>query len=131
MEAAQEVQPDTPASEQAYEEQNQQDFRQEEYPDAEEAEETQEQKENKNKKDDHSGGRDVFINGLAVGLGIGCLATFAITWISLFFTPQLPQFISYESLLSIFIYPLVYLLAIGLVALTAGVVRQYYSAGRQ
>jgi threonine/homoserine/homoserine lactone efflux protein len=129
MEATQEVQPDTPESEQAYGEQDQQDFQQEEYLDTEKAEETQEQKENK--KDDHSGGRDVFINGLAVGLGIGCLATFAITWISLFFTPQLPQFISYESLLSIFIYPLVYLLAIGLVALTAGVVRQYYSTSRQ
>lgn len=129
MEAAQEAQPDPPTSEQAYEEQDQQNFQQEEYLDTEEAEETQKQKENK--KDDHSGGRDVFVNGLAVGLGIGCLATFAITWISLFFTPQLPQFISYESLLSIFIYPLVYLLAIGLVALTAGVVRQYYSASRQ
>jgi len=129
MEAAQEAQPDPPTSEQAYEEQDQQGFQQEEYLSTEEAEKTQKPEENK--KDDHSGGRDVFINGLAVGLGIGCLATFAITWISLFFTPQLPQFISYESLLSIFIYPLVYLLAIGLVALTAGIVRQYYSASRQ
>jgi hypothetical protein len=29
-------------------------------------------------------------------------------------------------LLAIFVYPLVYLLAVGLIALTAGVVREYY-----
>jgi hypothetical protein len=48
-------------------------------------------------------------------------------WIAVFFSPQLPQTITYESMLSIFIYPLLYLLAIGLVALTAGVVREYYA----
>ncbi len=68
-----------------------------------------------------------FIHGLAVGLGIGCMAAFVLTWLSVFFTPQLPPAITYESLLSIFVYPLVYLLAVGLVALTAGIVREYYS----
>jgi len=72
--------------------------------------------------------RSPFIHGLAVGLGIGCVATFVIVWISIFFTPQLPSVVTYENLLSIFIYPLIYLLAVGLIALTAGIVREYYSA---
>jgi len=75
----------------------------------------------------HSGGESNFVHGLAVGLGIGCIATFVIVWISLFFTPKLPTGVTYENLLSIFVYPLIYLLAVGLVALTAGVVREYYS----
>jgi len=70
--------------------------------------------------------RGNFIHGLAVGLGIGCIATFVIVWISLFFTPKLPNGVTYENLLSIFIYPLIYLLAVGLIALTAGIVREYY-----
>jgi hypothetical protein len=68
-----------------------------------------------------------FIHGLAVGLGLACIATFAIMWITIFFSPLLPQSATYESLLAIFIYPLIYLLAVGLVALTAGIVREYYS----
>jgi hypothetical protein len=70
--------------------------------------------------------RGNFIHGLAVGLGIGCIATFVIVWISLFFTPKLPNGVTYENLLSIFVYPLIYLLAVGLIALTAGIVREYY-----
>jgi hypothetical protein len=70
--------------------------------------------------------RGNFIHGLAVGLGIGCIATFVIVWVSLFFTPKLPNGVTYENLLSIFIYPLIYLLAVGLIALTAGIVREYY-----
>jgi threonine/homoserine/homoserine lactone efflux protein len=69
----------------------------------------------------------VFVNGLAVGVGIGCIATFVVMWIAVFFSPQLPAGTTYQTLLSIFIYPLVYLLAVGLVALTAGIVREYYS----
>ena len=68
-----------------------------------------------------------FIHGLAVGLGLACIATFAIMWITIFFSPLLPQSATYESLLAIFIYPLIYLLAVGLVALTAGIVREYYA----
>lgn len=70
--------------------------------------------------------RSSFIHGLSVGLGIGCIATFIIMWITVFFSPMLPSTITYESMLSVFIYPLIYLLAVGLVALTAGVVREYY-----
>jgi len=68
-----------------------------------------------------------FTHGLAVGLGIGCLGTFITLWISIFFIPMLPPTITYETLLSIFIYPLIYLFALGLIALTAGVVREFYS----
>jgi hypothetical protein len=70
--------------------------------------------------------RGNFVHGLAIGLGIGFIATFVIVWISLFFTPNLPDGVTYENLLSIFIYPLVYLLAVGLIALTAGIVREYF-----
>jgi len=71
--------------------------------------------------------RNSFIHGLSVGLGIGCIATFVIMWITVFFTPLLPSAVTYENMLAIFIYPLIYLLAVGLVALTAGIVREYYS----
>ncbi|MEM3577172.1 MAG: hypothetical protein QXX51_01785 [Candidatus Bathyarchaeia archaeon] len=81
----------------------------------------------KNKANNQVEDRSSFIHGLSVGLGVGCIATFVIVWVSLFFTPQLPQAVTYENLLSVFIYPLIYLLAVGLVALTAGIVREYYS----
>lgn len=70
----------------------------------------------------------IFVNGLSVGLGMGCIATFLVMWITVYFTPQLPADATYENLLSIFIYPLIYLLGIGLITLTAGIVRQYYAA---
>jgi fructose-specific phosphotransferase system IIC component len=76
-----------------------------------------------NKHEDRSG----FVHGLSVGLGIGCIATFVIMWITVFFTPQLPSAVTYEAMLAVFIYPLIYLLAVGLIALTAGIVREYYS----
>ena len=53
----------------------------------------------------HGMGRSSFIEGLAVGLGIGSIASFVIVWISLFFSPLLPQLVTYESLLATFIYP--------------------------
>ena len=71
--------------------------------------------------------RGGFIHGLSVGLGIGCIATFIIMWVTVYFTPQLPSVVTYEGMLSIFIYPLIYLLTVGLIALTAGIVREYYS----
>jgi fructose-specific phosphotransferase system IIC component len=74
----------------------------------------------------HGVDRSNFVHGLSVGLGIGCIATFVIMWIAVFFTPQLPSRVTYEAMLSVFIYPLIYLLAVGLVALTAGIVREYY-----
>ena len=84
-------------------------------------------KNNNNASEDRSG----FIHGLAVGLGIGCIATFVVMWITIFFTPMVPPATTYETLLSIFIYPLIYLLAVGLIALTAGIVREYYSIKRK
>jgi len=74
------------------------------------------------------GNKSTFVNGLSVGIGIGCIATFVIMWIAIFFSPQLPTGATYESMLSIFIYPLVYLLAVGLITVTAGIVREYYTA---
>ncbi len=71
--------------------------------------------------------RKVFINGLSVGLGIGCITTFVVMWIAVFFTPQIPPGARYEDLLSIFIFPMIYLLAIGLITLTLGVVREFYA----
>jgi hypothetical protein len=70
--------------------------------------------------------KNVFVSGLFVGLGIGCLVTFVIMWLAVFFSPQLPSGTTYQTMLSIFIYPMVYLLAVGLIALTAGIVREYY-----
>jgi len=68
-----------------------------------------------------------FVNGLAIGVGIGFLATFVLMWIAIFFSPQLPPGTTYQTMLSIFIYPLVYLLAVGSITLTAGIVREYYA----
>ena len=91
------------------------------------AEQRQEQeKEKSSKLNNHGEDRSSFVNGLSVGLGIGCIATFVIMWITVFFTPQLPSLITYEVMLTVFIYPLIYLLAVGLIALTAGMVREYY-----
>jgi len=89
-----------------------------------------EQKNLRPKSSDNNEERSGFTHGLSTGLGIGCIATFVIIWVAVFFTPQLPSGVTYESLLSIFIYPLVYLLAVGLIALTAGIVRQYFSRSK-
>jgi hypothetical protein len=70
--------------------------------------------------------RSSFVHGLSVGLGLGCITTFIIMWIVVFFSPQLPSTATYEAMLSVFIYPLIYLLSVGLIALTAGIVREYY-----
>ena len=69
--------------------------------------------------------KNSFVHGLSVGLGLGCIAAFIIMWIVVFFSPQLPSTVTYEAMLSVFIYPLVYLLAVGLITLTAGIVREY------
>jgi hypothetical protein len=99
----------------------------EDYATTQPSEQKQEPPKTKNDRlDDSDEGRSSFIDGLSVGLGVGCVATFVIVWIAVFFTPQMPSTITYESLLSVFIYPLIYLLTVGLIALTAGVVREYY-----
>jgi formate hydrogenlyase subunit 3/multisubunit Na+/H+ antiporter MnhD subunit len=81
---------------------------------------------NPHKNQQKNKGRGSFADGLAAGLGIGSIACFAIVWLALFLSPLLPQSASYENLLATFIYLLVFLLASGLIALTAGVVREYY-----
>jgi fructose-specific phosphotransferase system IIC component len=131
MEAGQEIQEGLHHEEEAGQEnlQPEKQVEQEEYVAAEEATEQHvEQKDLKNLRlNDQGEDRSGFIHGLAVGLGIGCITTFVIMWIAVFFTPLLPSTVTYEALLSIFIYPLIYLLAVGLIALTAGVVREYYA----
>jgi hypothetical protein len=113
-----------------YEESVEQEIEQKEHLAAEErTEQEQEKVKNDGQRSNTQGeDRSSFIHGLSVGLGIGCIATFVIMWVAIFFTPQLPSAVTYENLLSIFIYPLIYLLAVGLIALTAGIVREYYSA---
>lgn len=70
--------------------------------------------------------RSSFIDGISAGLGIGCIASFAIIWVALYLSPLLPQTATYEGLLATFVYLLVFLVGTGLVALTVGVVREYY-----
>jgi hypothetical protein len=71
--------------------------------------------------------RSNFVHGLSAGLGIGCIAAFIILWLTVFFTPQLPAGITYEDMLSRFIYPLIYLFALGLISLTVGIVGERYT----
>lgn len=71
--------------------------------------------------------RSSFVNGLAIGFGLAFLATFVILWISIFFGSQLSPGISYEKMISVFVYPLLFLLATGTALLTTGIVREYVS----
>jgi len=71
--------------------------------------------------------RSNFVHGLAAGLGIGCIAAFVMLWLTVFFTPKLPSGITYEAMLSTFIYPLIYLFALGLIALTVGIMGEHYA----
>lgn len=68
-----------------------------------------------------------FSDGAAVGLGIGIIMCSAMLWASLFLAPLLPQSATYENLLATYVYLLVPMLSLGVVALTAGAVREYYS----
>jgi cation transport ATPase len=94
------------------------------------APETAQQKRKKNERKRGSNvtqDKSSFVHGLAAGLGIGCIAAFVMMWIAVFFTPRLPSGITYEAMLATFIYPLIYLFALGLIALTVGIVREYYA----
>jgi threonine/homoserine/homoserine lactone efflux protein len=126
----QEVELQEATNEEEIQQEPEQELKQEEYQAAEETVTHEEEIKQENQKADNQGeDRGSFIHGLSVGLGIGCIATFVIVWISIFFTPQLPS-VTYENLLAIFIYPLVYLLTVGLIALTAGIVREYYAKSK-
>jgi hypothetical protein len=72
-------------------------------------------------------GKSSFVHGLATGLGIGCITAFVMMWMAVFFTPRLPIGITYEAMLATFIYPLIYIFALGLTALTVGIVAEYYT----
>jgi len=71
--------------------------------------------------------RSSFVNGLAIGFGLAFLATFVILWVSIFYASQLSAGISYERMISAFIYPMLFILATGTVLLTTGIVREYVS----
>jgi hypothetical protein len=89
----------------------------------------QKRKKNERKRGSHvAQDKSSFGHGLAAGLGIGCIAAFVMLWITVFFTPRLSSGITYEAMLAKFIYPLIYLLALGLIALTVGIVTEYYTA---
>jgi hypothetical protein len=92
-----------------------------EYPQPEETEPTKSPQQKQNRT-----GRGSFADGLTAGLGIGSITCFAIIWLALYLSPLLPQSATYENLLATFIYLLVPLLSAGLIALTAGIVREYY-----
>ena len=64
-----------------------------------------------------------FVNGFLIGLGVGFLALFAILWTSVFFASLLAN-ISYGKLLSVFIYPLIFILGSGTTLVVAGFVRR-------
>jgi cation transport ATPase len=127
----QEVELQEATNEEEIQQEPEQELEQEEYQTAEETatQKEEEMKHENQKTHNQSEDRSGFIHGLSVGLGIGCIATFVIVWISIFFAPQLPS-VTYENLLAIFIYPLVYLLTVGLIALTAGIVREYYAKSK-
>jgi cation transport ATPase len=127
----QEVELQEATNEEEIQQEPEQELEQEEYQTAEETatQKEEEVKHENQKTNNQSEDRSGFIHGLSVGLGIGCIATFVIVWISIFFAPQLPS-VTYENLLAIFIYPLVYLLTVGLIALTAGIVREYYAKSK-
>ena len=95
------------------------------------AAETTHQKRKKNERKHESNvtqDKSSFVHGLAAGLGIGCIAAFVMMWIAVFFTPRLSSEITYEAMLATFIYPLIYLFALGLIALTVGIVGEHYAA---
>ena len=125
MEIAQETQLSEENSEEQEKEQEVQEFIEEEQMSSEQELEQKIEQQEKPRTEDMED-KSSFMHGLAVGLGIGCIATFVIIWIAVFFSPQLPKALTYESMLSIFIYPMLYLLTVGLVALTAGIVREFY-----
>jgi hypothetical protein len=124
MEAEQEAHENEQVEEETYQEVEQEDNVITSEPIEQNAESTKDK--NSTTANNHGEDRTRFFHGLAVGLGIGCISTFVIVWISVFFAPRMPSGVTYENLLAIFVYPLVYLLAVGLIALTAGVVREYY-----
>jgi hypothetical protein len=67
-----------------------------------------------------------FTNGFEIGFGVGFIMTFVVLWISLLFGAQLTSGVTYETMIAIFIYPLLFLLTVGTVFLTAGAVKHLH-----
>jgi len=67
-----------------------------------------------------------FTNGFEIGFGVGCIMTFVVLWISLLFGARLTSGVTYETMIAIFIYPLLFLLTVGTVFLTAGAVKHLH-----
>lgn len=92
----------------------------------------QEQRKNKQKHGlDITRNSSSFVHGLSAGLGIGCIMAFVLMWIAVFFTPRIASQVTYETMLATFIYPLIYLFAVGLVGLTVGIVSERYTVTRR
>jgi len=64
-----------------------------------------------------------FTNGFILGLGIGLVAIFIILWASVFFLSVISG-IGYGNLLSVFIYPMVFMLGSGISLIVTGFVRE-------
>jgi polyferredoxin len=67
-----------------------------------------------------------FTNGFIIGLGVGFIALFIVLWVSAFFASIISG-MSYGRLLSVFIYPMVFMLAAGISLVVAGFVRERVS----
>jgi len=67
-----------------------------------------------------------FVNGFEIGFGAGCIMTFVVLWTSLLFGSRLTPGVTYETMIAIFIYPLLFLLTVGTVFLTAGAVKHLH-----
>jgi len=67
-----------------------------------------------------------FTSGFEIGFGVGCLMTFVVLWVSLVFGARLTLGVTYETMIAIFIYPLLFLLTVGTVFLTAGTVKHLH-----
>jgi cell division protein FtsX len=65
--------------------------------------------------------KSAFTNGLAVGFGIGCFATFAALLVTAFYYSQMTS-LTFESALSNFLLPLSYFFILGVLFLILGLV---------
>ena len=64
-----------------------------------------------------------FTNGFILGLGIGLVAIFIISWASVFFLSAISG-IDYGNLLSVFIYPMFFMLGSGISLIVTGFIRE-------
>ena len=64
-----------------------------------------------------------FTNGFILRLGIGLVAIFIISWASVFFLSAISG-IDYGNLLSVFIYPMFFMLGSGISLIVTGFIRE-------